>query len=129
MMTSEQSTKVQTVLIADDDPDLVALVARRLERAGYAVVTATDGEQALRMARDLLPDLVVLDVMMPKLSGLDVTRRLREHPATRNILVMLISAGFGDNDITGLPAGADDYVKKPFGPQEVPNRVQAVLGR
>lgn len=119
----------QTVLIADDDPDVVALVARRLSRAGYKVITARDGEEALRMAQEHLPDLAVLDVMMPKLTGLDVTRRLREEPATRHILVMLISAGFENNDIWGLPPGADDYVQKPFGPQELPNRVQAVLAR
>jgi two-component system alkaline phosphatase synthesis response regulator PhoP len=120
---------VPTVLIADDDPDLVALVARRLGNAGYAVLTASDGEQALKMAEEFLPDLAVLDVMMPKLTGLDVTRRLRENPVTQHILVMLISAGFEHNEIWGLPAGADDYVKKPFGPQELPNRVQAVLAR
>jgi two-component system alkaline phosphatase synthesis response regulator PhoP len=120
---------VPTVLIADDDPDLVALVARRLSRAGYAVLTASDGEQALEMAEEFLPDLAVLDVMMPKLTGLDVTRRLRENPITQHILVMLISAGFEHDEIWGLPAGADDYVKKPFGPHELPDRVQAVLAR
>lgn len=119
----------QTVLVADDDPDLVALVARRLTKVGYHVITASDGEEALQMAQDHLPDLAVLDVMMPKLTGLDVTRRLREQPATENILVMLISAGFESNDMLGLPPGADDYLKKPFGPQELPDRVQAVLAR
>jgi len=120
---------VPTVLIADDDPDLVSLIALRLTKAGYTVLTATDGEEALKMAEEFLPDLAVLDVMMPKLTGLDVTRRLREKPETQHILVMLISAGFQHNEIWGLPAGADDYVKKPFGPQELPNRVQAVLAR
>ena len=120
---------VPTVLIADDDPDLVSLIALRLTKAGYTVLTASDGEEALKMAEEFLPDLAVLDVMMPKLTGLDVTRRLREKPETQHILVMLISAGFEHNEIWGLPAGADDYVKKPFGPQEIPNRVQAVLAR
>ena len=107
--------------IADDDPDLVALVARRLSqgrlRRDHRLATA---RRRCRWREELLPDLAVLDVMMPKLTGLDVTRRLRENPETRDILVMLISAGFENNDIWGLPAGADDYVKKPFGPQELP---------
>ena len=120
---------VPTVLIADDDPDLVSLIALRLTKAGYTVLTASDGEEALKMAEEFLPELAVLDVMMPKLTGLDVTRRLREKPETQHILVMLISAGFEHNEIWGLPAGADDYVKKPFGPHELPNRVQAVLAR
>jgi two-component system alkaline phosphatase synthesis response regulator PhoP len=128
-MADDRTQPVPTVLIADDDPDLVALVARRLTAAGYAVITASDGEEALRMAEEFLPDLAMLDVMMPKLTGLDVTRRLRENPVTQDILVMLISAGFEHNEIWGLPAGADDYVKKPFGPQEIPKRVQAVLSR
>ena len=129
MTTTDRTLIVPTVLIADDDPDLVALVARRLSNAGYTVITASDGEEALRMAEEHLPDLAVLDVMMPKLTGLDVTHRLRENPETQHILVMLISAGFQNNEIWGLPAGADDYVKKPFGPQELPNRVQAMLAR
>ena len=128
-MEVDRTTFVPTVLIADDDPDLVALVALRLSRAGYSVLTAADGAEALEMAEEFLPDLVVLDVMMPKLTGLDVTRHLRENPRTEHILVMLISAGFAHEEIWGLPAGADDYVQKPFGPQELPNRVQAVLAR
>jgi CheY-like chemotaxis protein len=92
---------VPTVLVADSDPDLVALVARRLSRAGYTVLTASDGEEALKLAEEFLPDLAVLDVLMPKLTGLDVTRRLREQPATEHILVMLINGGFESNQIWG----------------------------
>ncbi len=119
-----------TVLVADDDPDLVALVARRLIRAGYQVLTASDGEQALQMAKESLPQLLVLDVMMPKLTGIEVMEKIRSHPATRHIPVILISAGL-QNDILarGISATADDYIKKPFGPGELPNRVKAVLAR
>lgn len=129
-MCLNESSVSQVVLVADDDPDLVALVARRLRKAGYQVITASDGEQALQMATKLLPHLAVLDVAMPKLTGIDVILRLRAIPATQNMPVILISAGFQD-DITvrGLPVGAAGYIKKPFGPQELPNRVRAVLNR
>jgi two-component system, OmpR family, phosphate regulon response regulator PhoB len=120
----------QTVLVADDDPDLVALVARRLVRAGYRVITASDGEQALQLVEQFLPELAVLDVMMPELTGIDVVGRLRAHAATRDVRIILISAGFSDNVASrGPPAGADDYIKKPFGVLEIPDRVQAVLAR
>jgi DNA-binding response OmpR family regulator len=128
-MSVTEAPEGRTVLVADDDPDLVALVARRLSKAGYKVITASDGEEALHLAQEHLPDLAVLDVMMPKLTGVDVTRRLREEPATENILVMLISAGFESDDLFGPPDGADDHLKKPFGPRELPDRVEAVLAR
>jgi DNA-binding response OmpR family regulator len=128
-MSVAETVEQPTVLVADDDPDVVALVARRLSKAGYKVITASDGEEALQMAQEHLPDLAVLDVMMPKLTGLDVTRRLREEPATENMLVMLISAGFESDDMFGAPDGADDHLKKPFAPHELPNRVEAVLAR
>lgn len=119
-----------TVLVADDDPDLVALVVLRLVRAGYEVVTASDGEAALRLAGELLPDLALLDVMMPKLTGVEVLRRLRALPETSAMPVILISAGLHDDLVGGgLLAGADDFIRKPFGPREVPSRVQAVLAR
>jgi DNA-binding response OmpR family regulator len=118
------------VLIADDDDDIRALVAFRLERAGYEVVSARDGEEALRLAADHRPDLAVLDVMMPKLTGLEVTRQLRAAPATSAIPVILLTARVQEADIArGLEAGADDYIKKPFSPHELRSRVQAVLAR
>lgn len=118
------------VLIADDDDDIRALVAFRLERAGYEVVSARDGEEALRLAADHRPDLAVLDVMMPKLTGLEVTRQLRATPATSAIPVILLTARVQEADVArGFEAGADDYIKKPFSPQELRSRVQAVLAR
>ena len=119
----------ELILVADDDPDLVALMSRRLRRAGYTIVTAADGEQALRMAQQFLPQLAIIDVMMPKLTGLDVIDRLRNEPATKEILVILISAGFDRDPTSGLTAHADDYLKKPFGAQELPTRVRALLAR
>jgi len=118
------------VVVADDDPDILALVAFRLERAGYEVAQAADGEEALRLTRERGPDLAVLDVMMPKLTGVDVTRELRADEATRNIPVILLTARVQEADVArGFEAGADDYIKKPFSPQELQARVQAVLGR
>ena len=118
------------VLVADDDADIRALVTFRLERAGYDVVEASDGEEALRLAREQTPDLAVLDVMMPKLTGDEVTRRIRDDAATQRMPVILLTARVQEDDVArGFEAGADDYIKKPFSPQELRARVQAVLGR
>jgi DNA-binding response OmpR family regulator len=119
-----------TVLVADDDDDVLALVVRRLERDGYEVITARDGAEALRLAQENLPDLAVLDVMMPHLTGYEVTRQLRQETATERIPVILLTARVQEDDVKrGFSVGADDYIKKPFSPQELRSRVQAVLGR
>jgi DNA-binding response OmpR family regulator len=118
------------VLVADDDPDILQLVALRLGRSGYDVVTASDGEQALDAALERAPDLALLDVMMPKLDGYQVTERLRGNATTRHMPVILLTARVQEADVArGIQAGADDYVKKPFSTQELHARVQAVLGR
>lgn len=118
------------VLVADDDPDILDLVRYRLERSGYAVATATDGAEALRLADELSPALAVLDVMMPALTGFEVTRRLREMPATAGIPVILLTARAQEADVQeGFASGADDYLRKPFSPRELSARVQAILGR
>jgi DNA-binding response OmpR family regulator len=118
------------VLVADDDPDIRSLVTLRLEKSGYDVVAAGDGEQALAAALERAPDLALLDVMMPKLDGYEVTERLRQEKATRHLPVILLTARVQETDIArGVEAGADDYVKKPFSTSELRDRVQAVLGR
>jgi DNA-binding response OmpR family regulator len=118
------------VLVADDEEDIRALVAFRLERAGYEVITAADGEEALTLATTRLPDLVVLDMMMPKATGLEVTRSLREHDETKDIPVILLTARAQEADVArGYEAGVDDYVKKPFSPQDLQLRVQTLLER
>ena len=119
-----------TILVADDDEDILQLVAFRLERAGYTVITVGDGQQALAAARAHLPDLAVLDVMMPGLNGYEVTRQLREDEAARGISVILLTARVQEADVSrGFEAGADDYLRKPFSPQELRSRVQAILQR
>lgn len=120
----------RTVLVADDDEDILQLVSFRLERAGYTVVTAADGQQALAAAREHQPDLAVLDVMMPGLNGYEVTRQLRADEATAAIPVILLTARVQEADVSrGFEAGADDYLRKPFSPQELRSRVQAILAR
>jgi DNA-binding response OmpR family regulator len=118
------------VLAADDDQDILELIVFRLERSGYTVVQAHDGAEALELAGSAKPDLAVLDVMMPKLDGFEVTRRLREDEATRKMPIILLTARSQEADIQrGFDAGADDYIRKPFSPQELRARVQAILGR
>jgi DNA-binding response OmpR family regulator len=118
------------VLAADDDEDILELITFRLERSGYTVLQARDGEEAWDLAQARLPDLAVLDVMMPKLDGFELTRRLRAHETTRQIPVILLTARAQDADVQhGFDAGADDYIRKPFSPQELRARVQAILGR
>jgi DNA-binding response OmpR family regulator len=118
------------VLVADDEDDIRSLVSFRLKRAGYDVITAADGEEALLLATTRLPDLVVLDMMMPKATGLEVTRSMREQATTKDIPIILLTARAQEADVArGFDAGADDYVKKPFSPQDLQARVQALLER
>jgi DNA-binding response OmpR family regulator len=118
------------VLVVDDDPDILDLVRYRLERSGYAVATASDGLEAVRLAGELRPALAVLDVLMPSLIGFEVTRRLRAEPETSRIPVILLTARAQEEDVQeGFASGADDYLRKPFSPRELSARVQAILGR
>jgi DNA-binding response OmpR family regulator len=118
------------ILAADDDEDILQLVVFRLERSGYAVLQARDGEEALQLALTHTPDLAVLDVMMPKLNGFEVTRRLRAADATKRMPIIILTARAQDSDVQeGFDAGADDYLRKPFSPQELRARVQAILER
>ena len=119
-----------TILIADDEDDILRLVRFGLERDGYRVLVAADGAGALEVAQAQAPALCVLDVMMPKLSGLEVLQRLRDDPRTEAVRVILLTARGRDADVDrGFELGADDYVTKPFSPQELRRRVRAVLGR
>jgi two-component system phosphate regulon response regulator PhoB len=120
----------ERVLVVDDEADIVALVAYHLARSGYRVSTASTGPDALETARRERPALVVLDLMLPGLSGADVLEQLRAGEATRDIAVLMLTARREEQDrIHGLSLGADDYLTKPFSPQELVLRVGAILRR
>jgi phosphate regulon transcriptional regulator PhoB len=118
------------VLVVEDEPDIRDLLAFHLERDGYQVTRATTGREALRQLRAAPPDLVILDLMLPELDGLEVCRRLRADPATAALPVIMLTAKGDEVDrVVGLEMGADDYVVKPFSPKEMLARVRAVLRR
>jgi len=118
------------VLVVDDEPDITALVAYHLAKAGYRVSTASNGAEALRAASEERPDVVILDLMLPGVSGYDVLTELRSRAETRDVGVILLTARREETDrIRGLSLGADDYLTKPFSPQELTLRVAAVLRR
>jgi len=120
--------KKSRILVVDDEPDLVELVRHHLAREHYDVVTAADGETGLAEARRRLPDLVVLDLMLPGIDGLEVCRRLRSDPRTTHIpIVMLTAKGEESDAVIGLSQGADDYVRKPFGMKELVARIATRL--
>ncbi len=117
----------KTILVVDDEPNIGQVLSLYLQQAGYRVVVAQDGQAALQSLDKELPDLVVLDWMLPKVDGLEITRRLR---AEGEIPIIMLTARQKEGDrITGLEAGADDYVVKPFSPRELVSRVNAVLRR
>jgi len=118
------------VLIVEDEPDIRDLVAFHLGREGYAVTTASTGTEALRQVAAARPDLVLLDLMLPEIDGLEVCRRLRRDPSAATLpIIMLTAKGDEVDRIVGLEVGADDYVVKPFSPKELVARVRAVLRR
>ena len=115
------------ILVVDDDPKIVALVRAYLVSAGFDVVTAADGAQAIRLVRERRPRLVVLDLMLPEVDGLEVTREVRRSSDVP--ILMLTARGSLADRVGGLGEGADDYLVKPFAPSEVVARVQAILRR
>jgi DNA-binding response OmpR family regulator len=118
-----------TILVVDDEPTIVDVVARYLERAGFETLQAGDGPEALRLAERHQPDLVVLDVMLPGLDGIEVMKRLQDQPGPTVAVVLLTARGEESDRVVGLRQGADDYVVKPFSPAELVARVEAVMRR
>lgn len=118
------------VLIVEDEPALVELLSYNLEKAGFQTQVARDGDEAMLAVEERKPDIVLLDWMLPYVSGIEICRRIRRSAATRDLpIIMLTARGEEDDRIRGLEAGADDYVSKPFSPSELVARVRAVLRR
>jgi two-component system response regulator VicR len=126
-LSASTGTDELTILVVDDEPNILEVVSAYLRRELYKVVTATDGEAALKQFAETSPDLVVLDVMLPRLDGLEVCRRVR---ATSNTPIIMLTARSDEMDkLVGLGIGADDYLTKPFSPRELVARIKAVLRR
>ncbi|MDH3240268.1 MAG: phosphate regulon transcriptional regulator PhoB [Alphaproteobacteria bacterium] len=118
------------ILVVEDEPDLVTMLRYNLEREDFMVDTAADGEEGLLLVKERPPDLVLLDWMVPLVSGIEVCRQLRRNPETRDVpIIMLTARGEEGDRVRGLGAGADDYVTKPFSPRELIARIHAVLRR
>ena len=127
---TEPSAAAERVLVVDDEPDVVELVAYQLAKSGYTVSTATNGPEGLAVARRDKPAIIILDLMLPGLSGLEVMEELRADTATSSIAVLMLTARGEENDrIKALTLGADDYLTKPFSPQELVLRIGAILRR
>ena len=122
--------KRETILVVDDEEDILELIRHHLEREGYVVACAVSGERALKMARQAPPDLVILDLMLPGMNGLDVARHLKSDARCRAVPVIMLSAKGEEADVvTGLELGAADYVTKPFSPRILLARIKAVMRR
>ena len=120
----------ETILIVDDEEDIIELIKYNLKNEGYLILTAETGEQAIKTAKQSRPDLIVLDLMLPGMDGLEVTRYLRSNEETRDLpIVMLTAKGEESDIITGLEIGAYDYISKPFSPRVLVARIRAILRR
>jgi DNA-binding response OmpR family regulator len=118
------------ILIAEDEPDIRELVAFTLRFAGYEVVTASNGEEAVQMAVKELPDLTLMDVRMPRMTGYDACRAIKANPELKDIPVVFLSAKGQEGEIaTGIEAGAEEYLLKPFAPDQLTERVRAILNK
>ncbi len=119
-----------TILTADDELDVLELLNINLRRAGHEVVTAADGLTAVKQAQEVIPDLMILDLMLPELHGFYVCEAIRRHPTTRHIPIIMLTAWASESSrVLGLEFGADDYVTKPFSPRELVLRVDKMLRR
>ena len=122
--------KSEKVIVIEDEADILEVIQYNLEREGYRVLTARDGKEGLRLIKKEMPDIVLLDLMLPSLDGIEVCRKLKEDPITHSIPIIMVTAKGEESDIVlGLGIGADDYVSKPFSPKELMGRVKAVLRR
>lgn len=120
----------ETILIVDDEEDIIELIKYNLKNEGYSILTALSGEHAMKMAKQFSPDLIVLDLMLPGIDGLEVTKYLRNDERTQDIPIVMLTAKGEETDIvTGLELGANDYISKPFSPKVLVARIRAILRR
>ncbi|MDK2909534.1 MAG: two-component system, OmpR family, alkaline phosphatase synthesis response regulator PhoP [Bacteroidales bacterium] len=121
---------VPKILIVDDEPDITDFLSYNLRKEGYSVRSALDGETGMQIANEFLPDLIILDLMLPGEDGISITQNIREHPLLKDTLIMLLTARGEDySQVAGFTAGADDYVVKPVRPAVIVSRVKALLKR
>jgi two-component system, OmpR family, alkaline phosphatase synthesis response regulator PhoP len=124
------STSEIKILIVDDEPDIVEFISYNLKREGFTVYSASNGKEALRLAAKIMPHLVILDVMMPEMDGIETCEKLRENPINGNLLIVLLTARSEDySQIAGFQAGADDFITKPVKPKVLAMRLKAMLKR
>ena len=118
------------IVIAEDEPDIRELIAFTLRFAGHEVITTSNGEEAYNKAQEIIPDLIMMDVRMPKMTGYDACRAMKQIPSLKDIPVVFLSAKGQDSEIqTGLDAGAEEYLLKPFAPDQLVERVKAILAK
>lgn len=130
MLGTMAATTTQKVLLVDDEPDIIELLKYNLEREGYAVSSASNGREALKVAKAERPDLIVLDIMMPGMDGVEVCNQLRQQPEFKNTVITFLTARGEDySQIAGFEAGADDFITKPVRPKVFVSKVKALLKR
>jgi two-component system alkaline phosphatase synthesis response regulator PhoP len=118
------------ILIVDDEKDIIELLAYNLEKEGYEVISATNGEEAIKVGEKEIPDLILLDIMMPKMDGIETCRRLRQIPSLKNVYVVFLTARSEEySELAGFEAGGDDYISKPIRPRVLLSRLKALLRR
>ena len=124
------STAKQKILVVDDEPDIVGLIAYNLKREGYQVHTASNGQEAVTTAKKIMPDLIILDVMMPKMDGIEACRIMRAMPEFKSTFMVFLTARSEEySEIAGFNVGADDYIAKPIKPRALLSRINAILRR
>lgn len=124
------STNKQKILIVDDEPDIIELIEYNLKKEGYTVFTASNGMEAIQVAKKSIPDLIILDIMMPKLDGIETCRQLRAMPEFKNTFMVFLTARSEEySEISGFNVGADDYIAKPIKPRALISRINAILRR
>jgi Response regulators consisting of a CheY-like receiver domain and a winged-helix DNA-binding domain len=124
------STAKQKILVVDDEPDIVELIAYNLKREGYQVYTASNGQEAVSTAKKIMPDLIILDVMMPKMDGIEACRIMRAMPEFKSTFMVFLTARSEEySEIAGFNVGADDYIAKPIKPRALLSRINAILRR